>query len=141
MKRSTAIPALAGGIVTLVLCASIAAVNPAETPEPEPTLVLVTPDEPTPVPTVEPTEEPTPVPTVEPLPEPTEIPEPTTAPESPVIPEPDTPVVDDPTEQTEWPFSTAETIVCGFNSKPAIDYHPVHGWWAYCDGAWATEED
>jgi hypothetical protein len=39
-------------------------------------------------------------------------------------------------EPIEWPFSNAETLVCGENAKPAIDYSPSDaGWWAYCEPA------
>lgn len=34
-----------------------------------------------------------------------------------------------------WPYTTGETIVCGQDAKPAIDYREDVGWWAYCEPA------
>lgn len=50
------------------------------------------------------------------------------------------PPVDEPTAGTgevpaDWPYTTGETLVCGQDAKPAIDYREDVGWWAYCEPA------
>lgn len=38
-------------------------------------------------------------------------------------------------EPVDWPFSNAETLVCGPDAKPAIDFREDVGYWAYCEPA------
>lgn len=38
-------------------------------------------------------------------------------------------------EPIDWPYSNAETLVCGHDAKPALDYREDVGWWAYCEPA------
>lgn len=48
------------------------------------------------------------------------------------------PVWESPDGIAAWPYSTGETIVCGHDAKPAIDYREDGiGWWAYCEPALA----
>lgn len=49
-------------------------------------------------------------------------------------PEPVTPWAQ-PTPPADWPFTTGETLVCGHDAKPALDYREDVGWWAYCEPA------
>jgi hypothetical protein len=34
-----------------------------------------------------------------------------------------------------WPHTIGDTIVCGHNARPAIDYREDVGYWAYCEEA------
>jgi hypothetical protein len=38
-------------------------------------------------------------------------------------------------EPIDWEFSSGETLVCGHDAKPALDYREDVGWWAYCEPA------
>jgi hypothetical protein len=39
-------------------------------------------------------------------------------------------------EPIDWGFSSGETLVCGQDAKPALDYRADGiGWWAYCEPA------